>query len=44
MIYRGGSFLFTVVDVFARHDKSIYRDGHLKTPATVNRFTVAGIK
>ena len=43
-IYRGGHFLFTAADTFARYGKSIYRGGHLTMSATVNRvFTVAGI-
>ena len=37
-IYRGGHFLFTVVGTFAHLEKSIYQGGHLKMPATVNRY------
>jgi len=37
-IYRGGHFLFTVADTFARHGKSIFRSGHLKMPATENTY------
>ena len=32
-VYLGGHFLFTMVGIFARHGKSIYRGGHPKMSA-----------